>query len=150
MRELPTYLTAKEVAEKLQVPVSLVERLDVPVYYKWSDIHGRRDIQVRDKPKRHMTKRQLENSCVYVVMREDVREVKIGWSTNLETRLRDLETAHGQWLELLVAIPGGPEEEEQLHERFKQHRLGGEWFTADPEILEWAAKELRMNPRAKR
>lgn len=60
--------------------------------------------------------------------------VKIGSTTNIASRLVRLQTAVPKPLELLALIPGGALEEAALHERFKEHRLHGEWFRRTPEL----------------
>lgn len=79
-------------------------------------------------------------SQVYAIRRADTREVKIGISTNPIRRLRDLQSAHGERLELLLTFPGGVHTEYELHERFSAHRKRGEWFHESPEITAWIAE----------
>src|SRR5688500_15002821 len=72
---------------------------------------------------------------VYFISRIDNGHVKIGHSVNPEARLAALM---GSWstssLRLLAQFPGGPAEENVLHERFKSSRLKGEWFRRSDEL----------------
>lgn len=52
--------------------------------------------------------------------------VKIGRSTDVESRLRSLQTANPDRLELLGTIDG--DHEADLHRRFRDRHAGGEWF----------------------
>lgn len=89
-----------------------------------------------------------EGECqVYAMRRPDTHEIKIGISTNPFRRLRDIQACHGRKLELLVVFPGTVFDEVALHERFKAHRLRGEWFNEAPEITSWIAERRRIPRR---
>lgn len=75
---------------------------------------------------------------LYAILRADTREVKIGFSRNVEARLKMLQAAHGAPLELLGKAKGTCVDEQYVHTRFAKERKMGEWFNATPEILEWA------------
>jgi hypothetical protein len=58
--------------------------------------------------------------------------IKIGWSTNLKARLSSLSLPRDS---VELTIPGGPSEEDRLHEKFSRERVGrSEWFEASPEL----------------
>lgn len=62
--------------------------------------------------------------------------VKIGFSDNVENRLRQLEKDYGQSLTILATMEGGRAEEAALHRRFKHLRVGRtEQFRPDPELM---------------
>jgi Meiotically up-regulated gene 113 len=67
-------------------------------------------------------------SCVYVIGDPDQRVVKIGWSTNLRSRLANLQCGSALPLRLLWAARGGRALEDALHAWFNDQRLEGEWF----------------------
>lgn len=85
-------------------------------------------------------------SVVYVVKRPRERMVKIGFSTNLASRMATLQTAAGAQLVLLVAAPGTRDDERALHERFAAHRQSGEWFRYHREIEKWVT-EVKVTKR---
>lgn len=61
--------------------------------------------------------------------------IKIGWTTNLKGRLSSLSLPR-DCVEL--TIPGGPSEEDWLHEKFCKARVGrSEWFEAVAELEEF-------------
>lgn len=64
--------------------------------------------------------------------------VKIGFSTNVRSRLADLP--HEQ---VLGVIPGTFADENRLHKQFAHLRTTGEWFRAEPELLEFIAKNAK-------
>jgi hypothetical protein len=55
--------------------------------------------------------------------------VKIGYTENVERRLRELQNMSPLQLHVLWTLDNaGRDVERQLHERFREHRLWGEWF----------------------
>lgn len=77
-------------------------------------------------------------SVVYFIGGADM--IKIGWSTNVDERLRTMQPHSPVTLVLLATVRGGVALEQQLHERFKKHRAHGEWFRRTP-ALEDAIEE---------
>ncbi len=76
---------------------------------------------------------------VYVIQRPSANEVKIGISSDPESRLAGLRSASGSPLILVAVLDGGRSRELELHEQFAAHRKSGEWFHEAPEITEWIA-----------
>jgi hypothetical protein len=85
--------------------------------------------------------------CTYFIADKTRQLVKIGKSKTPYSRLRNLQTANGGNLtiELLLPVDCGNLEvlsgcklgdwrEKQLHKRFKNSHLRGEWFHFSPEI----------------
>ena len=62
--------------------------------------------------------------------------VKIGFTAGeVSARVKDLQVASAHELVLFGSIDGDESIEFELHERFKAHRVRGEWFRASPEVL---------------
>lgn len=61
------------------------------------------------------------------------KQVKIGISTNPQKRLQQMRTGNPD-ITLLGDIPGGRRIETDLHQRFSEARLEGEWFCFTAEI----------------
>jgi hypothetical protein len=64
--------------------------------------------------------------------------IKIGYSANLSQRISMLRVAAVNtrvWL--LSAIPGDMQDEKALHRRFAAHRIRGEYFRPDRELLDF-------------
>lgn len=55
-------------------------------------------------------------------------KVKIGISVSPQARLKDMEVSNHGELKLLATIPGGRKRERELHRRFMQYHIRGEWF----------------------
>lgn len=70
---------------------------------------------------------------------------KIGITRDLPRRVTELQVGSAHELEVLLAIPGGAEDERWVHERFALYRVRGEWFFAAKPLLEWveAARQTR-------
>src|ERR1700744_4061844 len=73
---------------------------------------------------------------VYFLRRND-GVIKIGHSINPETRRKQLESAWRCDLELVVAIPGGRDAEQEIHEQFDASRIDPrqEWFEPSAELV---------------
>jgi len=61
--------------------------------------------------------------------------VKIGVTTNLDGRMSQLQTPEPVCLYAL--LDGWLREERELHKRFAEHRLQGEWFLRKGSLAEW-------------
>ena len=86
-----------------------------------------------------------KESIVYFISPGDGL-VKIGFTTSLSSRLRSLRTAHPKELSILLVFPGTQEDERDLHLRFANLRVGGEWFKYDEMIknfVDGKKEELR-------
>lgn len=64
---------------------------------------------------------------VYFIRAADI--VKIGVAVDPQERLRTLQVARTERLELLLTLNGGVEREARLHNLFAAQCVGGEWFT---------------------
>lgn len=62
--------------------------------------------------------------------------IKIGWSNAPEQRILNLMTWSPFPLELVVMISGGRELEKNIHECFADLHSHGEWFRADPRLVD--------------
>lgn len=80
-------------------------------------------------------------SLVYFICMGDL--IKIGYTSDLRRRVQGLSLTMGH---VLATVQGGPALEQELHERFAGLREHGEWFRADPPLLEYIA-QLKPNRR---
>ena len=72
---------------------------------------------------------ELPAGYVYVLRCGD--HVKIGYSTNMMARLRQFQTHAPDYVHLIVMMRGDRRYEKELHRRFSDHRVRGEWFTLE-------------------
>lgn len=70
---------------------------------------------------------------IYFIQRDG--HVKIGRTTNVEKRLRALQTANSSPLRLLATVLESTVGERTIHQRFLHLRLSGEWFQLEPDLL---------------
>lgn len=66
-------------------------------------------------------------SFVYFIEAGDC--VKIGKSTDVQSRITTLQTASQHTLKLVGLMAGGAREERRLHAAFSEYRTNGEWFS---------------------
>ncbi len=77
---------------------------------------------------------RLRQARVYFLLNRHSNLLKIGFSQDVERRVKDLQFASGQDLVLLRTEPGARSEEKSLHIRFQHLRVKGEWFSYDGEL----------------
>lgn len=72
-------------------------------------------------------------SVVYFIRAESTWCIKIGFTSNLKQRVRDLEKRFGS-VEVLRTMPGTKRDELALHKRLAEWRVQGEWFQDCAEV----------------
>ncbi|MFD8497295.1 GIY-YIG nuclease family protein [Amycolatopsis sp. NPDC059657] len=72
--------------------------------------------------------RTVAKGVVYVIAQVGTSRVKIGYTRNIASRLKTLQTSNPYKLEVLWQTSGDMRLEEALHRRFAKHRSQGEWF----------------------
>lgn len=77
----------------------------------------------------------LFSGFIYFIQGESGGPIKIGYTTDLEQRLKTLQTGYPDRLDLLLAFPGKPKHEKAIHKQFEPYRLNGEWFRPTPEVM---------------
>ncbi len=76
----------------------------------------------------------------------DSGSIKIGTTENLGPRLAQIAWERGTDVTVLATLPGGREEEQQIHERFAHLRLGRtEQFKPAKELLEFIGNPLLVS-----
>jgi hypothetical protein len=76
------------------------------------------------------------SQVVYYLRRESDGIIKIGTSTELWRRRRNLARQHGP-LQLLLSHCGTHAREHEMHRKFDHLALGGEWFRPGADLLLW-------------
>jgi len=73
--------------------------------------------------------------------------VKIGISTDIPNRLNGIHSRHPLPLTVLGVIPLPPKmhgaKDRSIHDQFAQLRQQGEWFRAEPELLQYIKENAR-------
>jgi len=81
---------------------------------------------------------------VYFIEATGLNRVKIGYATNPTKRIKDLDTGSAVNLELLGVVPGSLAKERQLHQKFAQYRIKGEWFNYSDEIKDYVKENTSL------
>jgi hypothetical protein len=83
---------------------------------------------------------------VYAIWAEGPDLIKIGFSGDVRKRHSALQVTSPHTLHLLMDIPGGEDLERELHFRFRDFRVRGEWFKPGPPVLELLARFANVEP----
>ncbi len=81
-------------------------------------------------------KRQNTEGYIYFVQSGD-GPIKIGWSANVESRMKELKTGNPVKLQLLGSFSGSQEVEYFCHKIFKEIAVDREWFSPDPILIDF-------------
>ena len=60
---------------------------------------------------------------------------KIGCTSNLKTRIKAIQIGNPNFIEFVAIINGGKEVESELHKRFEEYKINGEWFSINEEQI---------------
>lgn len=80
---------------------------------------------------------ELPESTIYFMCALDANRIKIGFTANIEKRIKNLRTSSPHKLRLMRTIPGTKDDERRLHEQFAHLREHGEWFTDCDELRDF-------------
>lgn len=90
-----------------------------------------------------MTSARNKPKYVYVIGAPGSATVKIGITTSVADRLRQIQSMSPVELEVLWARPGSQELERSLHRHFADHRSHGEWFTFDDDAVDLVKNAIK-------
>lgn len=86
----------------------------------------------------------MKERTVYFVFAPRMGLIKIGVASSVLKRIKALQCATGEYLCLLGTLPGGHDVEAEIHRRFAESRVRGEWFLPSYELL----SEIGLTPDA--
>src|SRR5436853_7688747 len=81
----------------------------------------------------------------YFIQKGEYGPVKIGRAAYPSKRLRELQVANPEKLQLLCTIDG--DHEAELHCLFDSYRLEGEWFRYDGAVAAWICQRFHVHRR---
>jgi hypothetical protein len=81
-----------------------------------------------ERRQRHPKKKPDQHAFVYFCQPVDGGPIKIGLAVDPRNRLSGLQIGSPVRLRMLAIAEGGAEYEAELHKRFAEWRLHGEWF----------------------
>lgn len=96
--------------------------------FNWSTSRERLPVLIPNVPDRA--------GVVYFVLCRGA--LKVGYTTDLKQRIKTLQDANPDRLQVLGAIPGTRAVETLIQERFGACWIHGEWFRADADLLTYA------------
>lgn len=125
-------MTAKENSAK-QVEIDLLLAFKRYVNFK-IEAAAKRAV---DEKMAERAKEPDENATrwIYFIQGVSGGAVKIGVANDPKKRLADLQRTSPIQLRIVAARPGDIFQERELHERFAEHRLHGEWFEPCDELV---------------
>jgi len=85
--------------------------------------------------------RETPNAGVYFVQGERGGPIKIGVASDVEARVSALQVSHHEKLVVRLVVAGDAARERAFHRQFRKHRIRGEWFAPDPELLKFIERE---------
>ncbi|HYE12188.1 MAG TPA: GIY-YIG nuclease family protein [Patescibacteria group bacterium] len=81
-----------------------------------------------------------EKGFIYFVQGENGGAIKIGYTKDVESRLKALQTGYPDTLKVICLLPGNEKKEKALHYKYRNIQLRGEWFKPDNILLNDIAK----------
>lgn len=70
----------------------------------------------------------------YVYFIKCLDKIKIGYTTDVERRMKQLKIGNGEKLELIYKMQCERYTENVLHKKYKNFHITGEWYQAEPII----------------
>jgi len=85
----------------------------------------------------------MNNTIIYFIQQGNGGSIKIGISSNIEKRLASLQTGSPYKLKVLLTIKGSEKLEKEIHSKFAEYRLSGEWFKPVKQITDYINQKLK-------
>lgn len=73
----------------------------------------------------------------FVYFMENSGNIKIGVTASVSARLKNIQASCGSKIKLLGYMKGTQALEAKLHKRFRKHRIHGEWFRKNSDLLQF-------------
>lgn len=101
-------------------------------------LKARKDMAAKERVRRHLETKDGKDalSVVYYIQFQNL--IKIGKSSDLRNRMVGLP-----WDSILLTEPGSYKKEHERHEQFKHLNHQGEWFKAEPDLLDFIARRRK-------
>ena len=84
-------------------------------------------------------KDRLSMGAVYFIRADGRGPVKIGFTTDIDGRLKSLATSHHGELKVIAAIEGSHADEQALHKQFEKYKVRREWFRVEGAVKKYLA-----------
>jgi len=138
--------TLRELAKRFGVNDSTIKYWIDPEYRKSQLSNQKKKIRCRNSNQENLVARKnranRKHSIVtYFVSCESSGYVKIGKTTNLITRVADLQAGNPYKLTVLGVTD---ENETGIHVKFSHYHFDREWFVLSDEIRQWVAENCKL------
>jgi hypothetical protein len=103
--------------------------------------------QIIEEYAARMQARQVssEKRAVYFIQEGSDGPIKIGVSSDLQTRMSQLQRWSSQPLKLLFSFPGDFADERYLHQKFQHFKVKGEYFSPATDIFDYIAAHQKKD-----
>lgn len=81
---------------------------------------------------------------IYLIVCEETKTCKIGYSTNPQSRLSGVQTGNPFKLSLAYIVSGTISDEKELHKKFNKYSISREWFSCSDEILSYFEAQSKI------
>ena len=105
-----------------------------------------RYLTTEETDRRRPSRTRMRGGFVYFLRFGSDGPIKIGWARNVALRVSELQTGSPVKLHVLASQRGTEQDERDLHRHFAHLRLSGEWFAAEPELLDWVLMVRMSKP----
>ena len=102
--------------------------------------------RVNKLAKENLVQKQIDKSqftgYVYFIQGESGGDIKIGYSENVDHRIKELQIGYPDKLVLLGKINGSYEIESKIHDELKKYQVYGEWFKPCKQVIDTIKKYM--------
>ena len=77
---------------------------------------------------------------VYFIQAGDNGAIKIGYTKDVDRRIKELQTSNPEKLNLLLKVGAEPNDEKVMHDKFKKYCINLEWYSPSDELINFIRK----------
>lgn len=74
---------------------------------------------------------------IYFIQNSETKHIKIGYSNDVRKRLSEIQISSPHELKILSICEGDIELEKELHDKFNDYYIRGEWFNPSEELISY-------------
>jgi hypothetical protein len=74
---------------------------------------------------------------IYFIQGEKTKNIKIGFTMDLDNRIRQHQGSSGETLNLIGQTEGKQSLEAEIQRKFKKYKVHGEWFKPDDSLIQF-------------
>jgi len=77
---------------------------------------------------------------VYFIQSGNNGAIKIGYTKDVDRRIKELQTSNPEKLNLLLKVGAEPNDEKVMHDKFKKYCINLEWYSPSDELIKFIRK----------